>query len=361
MLNRIALAFFMGLSVAQAQVVTMDTTASGNKGVVTVGGYIDAYWGYDFNKPVSGDRPYFVSMSRHNEININLAYLDIKYSSSRVRARLIPGFGTYMNANYALEPGTLKNLVEANAGVKLFRNKEIWLDGGVIGSPYSSESAISRDHLAYTRSFAPEYVPYYLSGLKLSIPVSSKIALYLYVLNGWQQINDLNDSKSFGSQLEFKPNQHWLINWNTYVGNEKSEINPSFRTRYFTDLYFVYNKKNWSVTSCVYMGSQKRESLNNGNWWQANLIGRYRVTELFSVTGRMEYFSDPEAVMIVPVTSVSGFNTSSASLGINYRLTENAMVRLEGRSFFSDKAVYIRNEKEVSNSSMIISNITVWF
>ena len=361
MLKKIVLAFAFGLGVAQAQVVTMDTTASGTKGTVTIGGYIDAYWGYDFNKPETGDRPYFVSMARHNEININLAYLDIKYTSSRVRARLVPGFGTYMNANYAIEPGTLKNIVEANAGVKLFKNKEIWIDAGVIGSPYSSESAISRDHLAYTRSFAPEYVPYYLSGMKLSIPLSSKLSVYLYVLNGWQQINDLNDSKSFGSQIEFKPNENWLINWNTYAGNERSDFNPSFRVRYFTDLYFVYNKEKWSVTSCVYAGSQKREGLDNGYWWQANLIGRYRVTDQVSVTGRVEYFNDPDQVMIEPITSVSGFSSGSSSLGINYQLTNNAMVRFEGRTFFSDRAVYSRNEQEVNNSSMVISNITVWF
>jgi hypothetical protein len=181
------------------------------------------------------------------------------------------------------------------------------------------------------------------------------------VLNGWQQINDLNDSKSFGSQLEFKPNEHWLINWNTYVGNERSDINPTFRTRYFTDFYFVYNKANWSVTSCVYLGSQNRDGLDNGYWWQANLIGRYRVTDALSLTGRVEYFEDPDQVMIQPITSVTGFSSGSSSLGINYQLTDNAMVRFEGRTFFSDRAVYSRNEQEVNNSNMIISNITVWF
>lgn len=86
-------------------------------------------------------------MARHNELNINLAYISVKHSSPRIRAKFVPCFGSYINANYALEQGTLRNVVEGNIGIKLFKNREIWLDVGVLGSPYTNESAISKDHL----------------------------------------------------------------------------------------------------------------------------------------------------------------------------------------------------------------------
>ena len=107
-MKKIIVAITIGLSTAQAQIVNtgvMDTTDFRYQGKVTVEGYIDAYYAYDFNKPVGGNRPYFVSMARHNEMTINLAFVDVKYSSSRLRARFVPGFGTYINANYAKEPG----------------------------------------------------------------------------------------------------------------------------------------------------------------------------------------------------------------------------------------------------------------
>ena len=162
---------------------TMDSTDYKVKGRVTVEGYVDSYYAFNFNKPSGGDIPYFVSMARHNEVNINLAFIDVKYSSQRVRARVVPGFGTYMNANYANESGSLKNLVEANAGIRLVKDKGIWLDVGVLGSPYTNESAVSKDHLAYTRSLAAENVPYYLSGIKATLPVSKKVSLYLFLIN----------------------------------------------------------------------------------------------------------------------------------------------------------------------------------
>lgn len=344
----------------------MDTTDVESKGKVSIEGYVDAYYGYDFSQPGSKERPYFVSMARHNEANINLAYVAIKYTSSRVRARFVPGFGTYMNANYAAEQGVLKNIIEGNVGIKLLKNKEIWLDFGVLGSPYTNESAISKDHLAYTRSFAPEYVPYYLSGAKLSVPLGKKVNFYFYLLNGWQQIRDVNNSKSIGTQLEYRPNNDLIINWNTYIGNENSELRPDFGNRYFTDIYFIYNKGKFSGTSCFYIGAQEakiaRGATETQLWYNANLIGRYHVTPAVSLTGRIEYFDDPKSVQISPINPVNGFTTSSASLGVNYAIEDNILLRLESRSFFSSKQVYQNPEgNPTGNSQLLISSMTVWF
>ena len=344
-----------------ANTAVMDTADFRYQGKVTVEGYIDAYYCYDFNKPTSNNRAYFVSMARHNDMTINLAFVDVKYSSSRLRARLAPGFGTYINANYADEPGALKNIVEANAGIKMFKSKSIWFDFGVIGSPYTNESAISKDHLAYTRSFAPEYVPYYLSGAKISIPIAKKWNAYLYLINGWQQIQDANSGKSIGTQIEFRPNNNWLLNWNTYIGSENTSVNPDFGTRYFTDFYFIYSKGKWSATGCAYIGLQKRDALKNAHWWQANLIARYNISKKLSATGRVEYFDDDSEVLITPATGVLGFSTYSGSLGLNAKPAENLLFRFEWRGFYSTKYLFERIETPSKTSNMITGNVTIWF
>lgn len=361
MLKKIVLAFVCGLGVAQAQVVTIDTTATGNKSRFTIGGYIDAYWGFDFNKPETGDRPYFVSMARHNEMNINLAYLDLSYSSSRVRARFMPGFGTYMNSNYANEPGTLKYLVEANVGVLLFKEKKIWLDAGVLSSPFSPESAISKDQFVYTRSLASENVPYYLSGVKVTLPLSRKLNAYFFLLNGWQQIQDVNSAKAIATQIEFRPTENLLLNWNTYFGNEQSAARPEYHMRYFSDFYFIYKGGKWDAKGCLYSGIQKIDGQDNAPWWQINLIGRYHFNKSLSVSGRVEYFNDKNEVLNVPITSMPGFTIASSSLGLDYRITDNVMFRAEWRTFLSESDVYLRNNREVNNSNLLISNLTFWF
>jgi hypothetical protein len=357
-------ALFVSSMSATGQIIntaTMDTTSFAARGKVTVGGYIDTYYAYNFNNPAGKDQPYFVSMARDKEVNINLAYIDVKYSSSRIRARFVPGFGTYVNANYAAENATLKNIIEASAGIKIAKDKEVWIDAGVFGSPYTNESAISKDHLAYTRSFAPEYVPYYLSGVKVTAPLSHKINLYVYLLNGWQQIIDQNKTMSVGTQLEIRPGDNLLINWDTYVGDERSAADTTVGPRYFTDLYFIYNNGKFSATSCFYVGAQRQAEKRDGVWWTANFIARYNVTEKLSVTGRIEHFNDKRSVQIVPITAVSGFRSSSSSLGLNYKLADNVLLRLEGRTFFSDKEVYSRDGAPAKTSNTITSNVTIWF
>ena len=202
-----------------------------------------------------------------------------------------------MNANYQQEKGSLKNLVEASVGYRIFKEKDIWIDYGVLGSPYTNESAISRDHLMYTRSLAPEYVPYYLSGAKISLPLSEKFTAYLYLINGWQQIQDQNRGKSIGTQLEFRPDSKNLINWNTYLGDERSATRPNDRLRAFSDVYWIHKSgKNWEFTSCFYGGFQNnlfQSFKSEVFWWQANFIARYSFTEKISLSGRWEYFSDP--------------------------------------------------------------------
>lgn len=373
MKNIISFLLFLAVSgLCRAQVVNtgVSDTLSGNKlGDISIGGYIDAYYGFNFNAPATGDVPYFVSMGRHNEANINLVMLDLRYTHERLRARFAPGFGTYTNANYAAEPGALKYIIEANAGLKLFKKKDIWLDFGVFGSPYTNESCVSRDHLMYTRSLAPEYVPYYLAGAKLTLPLHKKWTAYLYFLNGWQQIQDQNKGKSLGTQVEFRPNDKNLINWDVYIGDERSAAAPENRMRYFTDIYWIHNPNGkFSMTACAYIGvQQRRDSLTQDKsshiWWQANAIGRYSFTKKVSLSGRLEYFDDRSSVQIVNINNpLAGFRTMSGGLCLNVKLFDNAMFRVEGRQFYSLSDAFKTPSGAASkHSTWLIGNMTIWF
>lgn len=359
--------FLVGVS-AFAQVTNsglMNTSSGEQLGNLSIGAYIDAYFGYDFSSPTSGDVPYFVSSNRHNEANINLALLDVRYASDRVRGRFVPGFGTYMNTNYSNEKGSLKNLVEASVGYRISKSKDIWVDFGILGSPYTNESAVSRDHLMYTRSFAPEYVPYYLSGAKISMPLSEKLTAFLYLLNGWQQIQDQNKSKAIGTQLEYRPDDKNLFNWNTYFGDERSSNRPDDRLRAFSDLYWIHDSGKWDFTSCLYGGFQNNliDKFNaHVFWWQANFIARYTFTEKISLSGRMEYFSDPNAIQIKSETLIPKFSAFSNGLCLNFSPTPNLLLRLESRYFHSQDEVFSGPNKEsVDNKFWLVSNVTFSF
>ncbi len=361
--------FFLWLFV-QAEVytqvlntTTMDTLETTYKGHVAIEGYVDTYFGYNFSNTNDQSIPYYVSSARNNQFHINLAYIQVRYRSKGMRARFTPGVGTYMNDNYAAEPGTLKNIVEANVGVLLSEKRKIWIDAGVFASHYTNESALSKDQLMYTRSMGPENAPYYLTGAKLSVPLSKQVNAYFFLLNGWQVIEDNNNGKSIGTQLEYQPVSSMLFNWNTYLGDERSGVNPDYRTRFFTDLFWIYQPNaKFDATSCIYFGWQQVSNSSTRKWWHANINGRYNFTDTWSLSGRFEYFSDPELALLSPITSASSFYAFSTGACVNYKVHSNAMLRMEMKKLFSPDALFLNSENQETKSNLIgVVSLTAWF
>ena len=171
----------------------------------TVSGYLEAYYSYEFNKPLNNTKPsFFYSHNRANEVNLNLGFVKAAYATEKLRANLSLATGTYMNANYAAEPGVLKNIYEANLGVKLSSKKNIWLDAGILPSHIGWESAIGKDCPTLSRSLAAENSPYFETGIKLGYTSpNEKWYLSALVLNGWQRIQrvDGNTTPAFGTQV----------------------------------------------------------------------------------------------------------------------------------------------------------------
>lgn len=331
---------------------------------VSLEGYADIYFGYDFNEPSDKNRPYFVSHSRHNEFNINLAYLSLKYSSERARACFTPGFGTYMNANYATEPGSLQFLVEANIGLKPFKRKEIWIDAGVFVAPYTTETAITHDQLLYTRSLGADFSPYYLTGLRAAIPIARSINLYLYLVNGWQVIQDVNNALSVATALEWKLSKSLTFNWSTYFGDERTAQHSDYKSRIFSDLNCLYQpNKRLSLSLDLYGGLQDRDEPNDASgWYQWNLNGRFFITSNHSLGARVEYFRDANTIVAIPVTAATRFDCASASLGYSLIITENVSVHAEGRYFFSDEDIFLNPEGQPSKQdALLIGGITAKF
>ena len=362
--------FLAALSIS-AQVINpglMDTLSGEKLKSITVGGYVDVYYGTAPGLADTDEMPYAFNMSKLDQIALNLAFLDLRYSTSSVRARLTPGFGTYMNANYASEPASLKNIVEASAGIRPWKNKQIWLDAGIFGSPFTNESAVSKDHLLLSRSMGPEYTPYYLAGVRVTMPAGSKVNLYMYLLNGWQQISNPDKAMSVATQVEYRPDARNLINWNTYIGKDDCAGGIDCGTRYFTDLYWIYAPEGrFSCTSNVYYGRQNLKKSSTGiyrTWWQANITAKYKLTAIASLSGRLEYFSDPYNIQVPSYNSkgIMPFKTAGAAACLNLKVHENALFRMEARRFFSEKGIY-QGTGGIANKQLtwLLTGLSVWF
>ena len=336
------------------------TERTGSNRPFSMSGYIETYYSYDFNKPASNTKPGFLySYNRHNEFNLNLGFVKGSYNTDRVRANLAIGSGTYMNANYAAEPGTLKNIFEANAGYKLSPTKNWWLDIGIMPSHLGFESAIGKDNWTLTRSIVAENSPYFESGAKLSYTSDDgTLTVAGLALNGWQRITrvDGNSLLSYGTQVFYKPSSKLTLNYSTFIGTDKPDNARLWRT--YHDLYgiFQFNGTVGLILGLDIGTEQKAPKSDDTNSWYSP-VGILRLTpsEKWAFVLRGEYYSDRNGVIVATGTP-NGFKTSGASINVDYVPVMNTALRLEIRTFNSKDRVFTkRNGASDANTAISFS------
>ena len=352
----LSLLFITGRSFAQTDSVPPKLTFSG---------YIEIYYTYDFGNPTDHNRPGFIyAFNRHNEINLDLGYIKTAYETKNVRANLALAAGTYMNANYAAESGGLKNIYEADAGVKISNAKNFWIDAGIMPSHIGFESAVGKDCWNLTRSILADNSPYYESGAKISYTSDNgKWFISVLVLNGWQRIQrvDGNNTPAFGHQLTFKPNSKITLNSSSFIGNDKPD--SARKMRYFHNLYGILqvNDKLALTTGFDIGAEQKSKGSRDYNIWYAPIIiFKFSPNMKENIAARIEYYSDANGVIISTGTP-NGFKTWGYSINYDYQIRSNAMWRIEARSFSSKDKIFTKDNSVTNNNLFFTTSLAVSF
>lgn len=350
--------YFFSIARAFAQ---EDTT----KSPLAITGYLETYYSYDFNKPQDNTRPsFFYSHNRHNEVNLNLGFIRGAYATNNVRANLAVMSGTYANANLAAEPGVLKNIYEANAGVKISSSKNLWVDAGIFSSHIGFESAISKDCWNVTRSILADNTPYYEAGAKLSYTTDNgKWFLTALILNGWQRIQRVegNSLPSFGTQITFKPTGTITLNSSSFIGTDKPD--SARQMRYFHNFYGIFTLSRMiAVTVGLDYGVEEKspESNSTNSWWSPVLIARFTLTDKLMIGLRGEYYNDKHGVIIATGTP-NGFKTSGISANFDYAISPNALWRLEVRTLASRDSIFQHEDGTSKTNTFVTTSLAVSF
>ncbi|MET1057654.1 MAG: porin [Pedobacter sp.] len=332
---------------------------------IKVTGYLEAYYGFDFNKPADNNRPGFVySHNRHNEVNLNLGFIKGSYESDMIRANIAVMAGTYANANLAAEPGVLKNIFEANAGLKLSKTANVWVDAGIFASHIGFEGAVSKDCWVLTRNIASDNTPYYESGAKMTyVTEDGKFTATALYLNGWQRITRQNGNSqpAGGLQLTWKPTGKITVNYSNYLGTEGAD---SVRVRrFYHNVYGIFQlTDHFGLTAGLDYGTQQKAkgSDDKNEVMSPVAIAQYRINSKWALAGRVEYYEDKNGVIIATGTP-NGFKTTGYSMNIDYAPISNAVVRLEGKVYDSKDKIFVRDMDPVKNSATLTASIAVSF
>lgn len=315
---------------------------------VSIGGFVDSYYAYDMGRPATFDRsfaggaPFTTQPARHNEFNINLAYVEAVLSGNRLRGRLALQAGTSVQSNYAAEPANgnfsgaslSRSIQEAYAGYQL--TPALWIDGGVFYSHLGMESWASKDNPTYTRSLVAEYSPYYSSGVRAAWQATPTLAVRVDLVNGWQNISETNTDKGAGIRLDYAATPSLGL---TYCNFFNNELGGRFRIFNMAGAKLAAGAN--TLSGEFDYGSLGAPSVggSSSTWWGMAAIARRQVTPTTALSARFEMFNDDDQVNIATGLAAP-FKGNGVSAGFDVAPRSRLMWRTEARGFFADAAIF---------------------
>ena len=327
--------------------------------------FADVYYSYDFNKPSNHVKPSFLfNHNRHNEFNLNLTLIKVSYNAARARANVGLMAGTYPQYNLSAELELLRHVYEANAGIKISKDNNLWIDAGIMPSHIGYESAIAKDNWTLTRSIAAENSPYYEAGARITFTTKNgKVAISGMLLNGWQRIQrpKANNTPAWGTQLTIKPNDKTTLNWSTFIGSDKPDSLKQWR--YFNNLYGIFQFNNKLGLTLGFDIGQEQVSKGSSKlhtWYTPTIVIRFTPANTWAIAARGEYYSDKNAVIMATGTA-NGFKTFGASVNIDRKINDNFWWRTEIRTLHSEDAIFQKRNSGTKNNTTITTSLAIAF
>lgn len=311
-----------------------------------------------FNKPPDHKRAYTTQPSRNDEVGLMLGYVGFAVSGPDYRGRVALQEGWFTRVNYVGADSAWRNVQEATAGMRIANG--LWLDAGIMFSHIGYESMIGRDNLTLSRSFTADNTPYYSTGVALAWSVSDAVTVTGLVLNGWQHIVDNNNNLAYGTRVLVKTSPVLTLNWSTFIGNEQPSGSTAL-VRFHNNLWAEWNpSEEWII---VFMGDLcTQETLVDtmSMQWAAGITAGYNITKELRVASRFEHYSDPDNIFVVTPNGAP-FQTTAASINLDYRPNTAVLVRGEIRTMIAGEDVFPSNDGLRSNDTYITLSTSIAF
>ena len=97
------------------------------------------------------------------------------------------------------------------------------VDLGKFASNLGYETNYAKDNFNFSRAYLFNFLPYYHTGVRTSLPVSDKVTLMYMLTNGIQQAEDFNNFKSNHVTAVVKPGSAFTWITSYYAGQEQAD------------------------------------------------------------------------------------------------------------------------------------------
>ncbi len=354
-------------AVATAQTLPKPITVEGAGGdwKLTLGGWVDAYFGYNFNDPASRTNTVRAFDTRHNSFSIQVAAVDLQFEghagAGTALARLTFQGGDEPDAYYSSSGSenakdtlpsynAFRHLQQAFGGYKAPMpggpDASLEVDMGIFVSHIGYEGLNAKDNIHFSRSLLFQLTPFYATGARAIYTVSPTFSAQLNVSNGWNTVIDNNRSKSVGAQLVWTPSDKVsaTLNW---LGGAEQDATLAMRNLF--DAFVVVRPTDallLAVNGHVGFDRAHAGTTVSGailtdsapaTWYGIAGYGRYQLAETWAAGLRLEAFRDE---LGVPWLAGYAGTIGEGTVTLEQRPQEHLIVRLELRHDEATSGLY---------------------
>lgn len=321
--------------------------AEGDTRPFHVGGYVEAFWQWNFNDPDNGITDFRGFDNRHNTFTLANVVLDMDWDYQGFVGRIALQVGHTGNTYYGAEPALPASsatpstdadlwrfVQEANVGYRFDVGGGLLVQAGLFLSPVGPEDLAIRDHWNWSRSNLFFGLPFYHTGARATYLVDDAWAVTLAVYNGWNSVVDNNREKSIAAQVT-RRSQDLELSMTYFTGVERPDGAPEGRAwRHLWDVHATWHALPWLSLLAHVDGGVEPNAFGTSAWFASALYGRARIIpQLFAVVrGDVFYervaggFDTGASPIFWPVPWVA-----SGTMTLDYRPHPKVSFRLEFR------------------------------
>ena len=317
---------------------------------VDVSGFVDVYYAFDSNRPLSGDAFALgvgTSAKRANEFSLNLAAIDLAMDPAPgqpVTMRLVLNYGTATEVLHKGEPAgagigsdVFKFVQQAYVG---YLAGWVLIEAGIFPCHVGFETLQSKDNWTYTRAWMSEFSPYYSAGVRAVASLPVGFTAGLFVLNGWQIVGENDDWKTVGTHLGWARGK-WSIAWNTMAGPEGVMTAPGIRDdggewRLFSDLIIEWDVlPRLQLAATWDIGAQQRPVADAAVFHGGAAYIRTAILPSLFFVVRGEYYHDERVF-----TTLTDETLTAVTATFDIRAAQQLIVKVEGRYDHSSQLAF---------------------
>ena len=306
--------------------------------------YLQGGYNYNFENPDSGQNGLRVFDQKANTFTLDLAQLvfnrEAPVGGIGYRLKLSAGeTAKYIHASGLGNPGDAFDLTEAYLTYVAPLGSGLKLQGGKFVTMTGAEVIEAKDNMNYSRGLLFNYaIPLTHTGGSVGYTFSDKVNASIYVINGWDNFDDVGSSKTFALSVGLTPVEQVSVLVNLMNGREADLQTGIQSNRFLSDTVITIKPvKNLTFVINPDYGYQSRSAADGSDvrWYGVAGYAKYDFSDLFSASFRAEYFKDSQGARTGTAQAAK-----EITLTPEFRVAKDLIVRPEYRHDWSDREVF---------------------